>query len=108
MDKFGMLTLTDFAQQNVKVEAIPPVASTTFKGQTVLEPLVNPVPYGQSTKMNYETIQEFKLTKLDHRSMIDQHHYNHITQNIKLAPKYGQYQNANNVFKQSVLSKNCS
>lgn len=32
IDKFGMLTLTDFAQQNVKVKSIPPVASTTFKG----------------------------------------------------------------------------
>ena len=58
------LTLEDFDSSVLRLNNIPKTASTTCKGQLLIRPIVEPIPYtGPSRAFDKDTIDEFGLTK---------------------------------------------
>lgn len=79
------LTLEDFDSRQIIISKIPQAASQTCQGQTLLKPVVKPIPYtGNGTKLTKKTILEFNLSKKDEMEL-DNHKFDHVSQNIQLA-----------------------
>ena len=88
--------LEDFNSQKMRVSQVPLTASSTCIGQKLIKPPILPIPYQIRnrvvSKLSEETIKEYGLAKLERPTPAGSatrsiHKYDHIKQNIKLAPK---------------------
>ena len=90
-------------------DTIPEGATTTCRGSILLTDIIEQIPYDDQSKYTFKyknkTLEEFKISpeELKDQKVVAKHKYDHVQQNIKLAPLQRENQSRTQFFKQTKL-----
>jgi hypothetical protein len=75
-----MMTLEDFDSSRVKINKVPRTASQTCRGQVLIRPVVDPIPFVGVNRLPKATVKRFKLTAKDKELVkgIKIHKFDHV------------------------------